>query len=106
MDIVDFMHGSVEMQAKSHYEPKFAVYVWERLNEKGSADEEDLLDSFTYRSRASQVTLKRYLKSYCSTEGPCQRKKVDGEWIITWKFSVKKSELEKISLKPKKEAQP
>lgn len=105
MDIVDFMHGSVEMQAKSHYEPKFAVFVWERLNEFKSYNEEDLLDSFSYKSRASQVTLKRYLKSYCSTDGPCRRSKVDGEWIIGWKFSIAKEPLKKV-LPPAPEKKP
>jgi hypothetical protein len=89
MDVVNFMHGSAEMQAKSHYEPKFAVFVWEMVSENGNFPEKELLDSFSYRSRASQVTLKRYLDSYCSIDGPCRRAK-DGEGniIITFKYPL------------------
>lgn len=89
MDIVDFMHGPVEMQAKSYYEPKFARFVWERLVEFEKIPEKELLDSFSYQSRASQVTLKRYLDSYCSPDGPCRRSKDgDGNIIILFKFPV------------------
>jgi len=89
MDVVNFMHGSAEMQAKSHYEPKFAIYVWERVSEYGNFTEKELLDSFSYRSRASQVTLKRYLDSYCSADGPCRRSKdSDGNVIVAFKFPV------------------
>jgi len=81
--------GSAEMQAKSHYEPKFAIYVWERVSEYGNFTEKELLDSFSYRSRASQVTLKRYLDSYCSADGPCRRSKdSDGNVIVAFKFPV------------------
>ena len=89
MDIVDFMHGSTEMQAKCHYEPRFSKFVWERLTEFGSYPEKDLLNEFAYISRASQATLKRYLDSYCSTSGPCRRvKDGDSNTLIIFRFPV------------------
>lgn len=90
MEIVNFMHGPAEMQAKSHYEPLFAVFAWELINEYGSYPEKDMLDSFFYQTRCSQITSKRYLDGYCSAKGQLKRTKVKGEIIIEFKYPVLK----------------
>jgi hypothetical protein len=86
MDAVDFSQGSPEMQVKSHYEPLFERFVFDRITEYHSYPFNSLLDEFFNDTKASQLTTRRYLNGYCSATGLYRNKKIKGVWTITFKY--------------------
>jgi len=74
-----------ELEINKTKEPQFKKYVAQRINENGSVQEKDLINSSAEVLSLSPMTTKRYLEKICSCEGIYKRVKVGSDYVIMYK---------------------
>jgi len=74
-----------ELEINKTKEPQFKKYVAQQVNENGSVQEKDLINSSAEVLSLSPMTTKRYLDKICSSEGIYQRVKRVSDRIIKYK---------------------
>ena len=81
----DSQDNMTELEINKTKEPQFKKYVAQRINENGSVQEKDLINSSAEVLSLSPMTTKRYLDKICSCEGIYQRVRKGSYYVIMYK---------------------
>jgi len=78
-------YSMTELEINKTKEPQFKKYVAQCINENGSVQEKDLINSSAEVLSLSSMTTKRYLDKICSSEGIYQRVRKGSYYVIMYK---------------------
>lgn len=90
--VVDYAHGSPEMQASGFYELAFRDWVLRTLRGTDHVEKEDLIHSGAEIVGCSSSTAERYLRKLTSSAGPLlERRDMLGRTVILLKLELAKT---------------